>query len=56
MDDDDPDTLEYYRDAQSFRALRKPKSKTDAAAGSGESCSKQNKVRDLLPVVLESKT
>jgi len=25
MDDDDLDTSEYYRDAQSFRALRKRK-------------------------------
>ena len=53
MDVDDLDTSEYYRDAQSFRDLRKRKSKT---AGSGESCSKQNKAVDLLPVVLESKT
>ena len=34
MDDDDLDTSEYYRDAQSFRALRKRKSKTDSTAGS----------------------
>jgi len=56
MDDDDLDTSEYYRDAQSFRALRKRKLKTDSTAGSGESCSKQNKAVDLLPVVSESKT
>jgi len=56
MDDDDLDTPEYYRDAQSFLALRKRKSKTDSTAGSGESCSKKNKAVDLLPVVLESKT
>ena len=56
MDDDDLDTSEYDRDAQSFRALRKRKSKNDSTAGSGESCSKQNKAVDLLPVVLESKT
>ena len=36
--------------------MRKRKSKTDSTAGSGESCSKQNKAVDLLPVVLESKT
>ena len=56
MDNDDVDTSAYYRDAQSFRALRKRKSKTDSSAGSGESCSKQNKAVELLPVVLESKT
>jgi len=56
MDDDGLDTSEYYRDAQSFRALRKRKSKSYSTAGSGESCSKQNKTVDLLPVVLESKT
>jgi len=56
MDDDDLDTSEYDRDAQSFRTLRKRKSKTDSTAGSGESCSKQNKAVDLFPVVLESKT
>ena len=56
MDDDDLDTSEYYRDAQSFRALKKRKSKTDSTADSGESCSKQNKAVDLLPVILESKT
>jgi len=56
MDDDDLGTLAYYRDAQSFWALRKWKSKTDSTAGSSESCSKQNKAVDLLPVVLESKT
>ena len=56
MNDDDLDMSEYYRDAQSFRALRKRKSKTDSTAGSGESCSKQKKAVDLLPVVLESKT
>jgi len=56
MDDDDLDTSEYYRDAQSFRALTKRKLKTDSTAGSGESCSKQNKAVGLLPVVLESKT
>ena len=56
MDDDDLNTSEYYRDAQSFRALRKRKSKTDSTEGSGESCSKQNKGVDLLPIVSESKT
>jgi len=56
MDDDDLDTSEYHKDAQSFRALRKRKSKTDSTARSGESCSKQNKALDLLLVVLESKT
>jgi len=56
MDDDDLDTSEYYRNAQSFRVLRKRKSKTDSTAGSGESCSKQTIAVDLLPVVLESKT
>ena len=56
MDNDDLDTSEYYRDAQSFQALRKRKSKTDSTAGSGKSCIKQNKTVDLLPVVLESKT
>jgi len=53
MDYNDLDTSEYYRDVQSFRALRKRKSKTDSTAGSGESCSKENKAVDLLPVVLE---
>jgi len=52
MDDDDLDTSEHYRDAQSFRALRKRLSKTDSTVGSGESCSKQNKAVDFLPVVL----
>ena len=56
MDDDNLDTSEYYRDAQSLRAMRKRKSKTDSTAGSGEICSKQNKAVDLLPVVLESTT
>jgi len=56
MYDDDLDTSEYYRDSQSFRALRKRKSKTDSTGGSGGSCSKQNKAVDLLLVVLESKT
>jgi len=56
MDDDDLDTSEYYKDAQYFRALRKRKSKTDSTAGSGESCSKQNKSVHFLPHVLESKT
>jgi len=46
VDDDDLDTSEYYRDAQSFRALRKRKSKTESTAGSGESFSKQNKAVD----------
>jgi len=55
MVDDAVDTSEYYRDAQSFRALRKRKSKNDSAAGSGESCSK-NKAVELLPVILESKS
>ena len=49
MDDDDLETSEYYGDAQSFRALRKRKLKTDSTAGSGESFSKQNKAVDLLP-------
>jgi len=56
MDDDALDTSEYYRDAQSFRALRKRKSKNDSAAGSGERCSKQHKAVELLPVILESKS
>jgi len=56
MDNDDLETSEYYRDAQSFRALRERKSKTDSSAGSGESCSKGNKAVDLLPVALERKT
>ena len=51
-----PSHVGVYRDAQSFRALRKRKLKTDSTAGSGESCSKQNKAVDLLPVDLESKT
>jgi len=55
MDDDALDTSEYYRDAQSFRALRKIKTKNDWAAGSGESCSK-NKAVELLSVILESKS
>jgi len=48
MDDDALDTSEYYKDAQSFRALRKRKLKHDSAAGCGESCSK-NKAVELLP-------
>ena len=48
MDDDDLDRSEHYGDAQSFRALRKRKSKTDSTAGSGESCSKRDKTLDLL--------
>jgi len=55
MDDDALDTSEYYKDAQSFRALRKRKAKNYSAAGSGESCSK-NKAIELLPVILESKS
>jgi len=55
MDDDDLDTSEYYRDAQSFRALRKAKIENRFNCWLRISCSKQNKTVELLPVVLESK-
>jgi len=49
MDDDDLDTSECYRDAQSFRALRKRKSKTDSTAGSSEKLQQTEQSRGFAP-------
>ena len=45
MDDDDLDTSAYYRDAQSFRALRK----RNSTAGSGEKLQQSEQSRGFAP-------
>ena len=56
MEDEALDVSDYYRDAQSFRSLRKRKSQLDSNNSLEPTSSKQNNAVELLPVVLQSKT
>jgi len=56
MEDEALDLFDYYRDARSFRPLRKQKSQLDSNNGLDLTSSKGNNAVELLPVVLQSKT